>query len=170
MEVMTTRARRICATTSFALALSVISATVALAATAPVPRSEQQRIVASFGHTYLPGWLPPGYVFSRWESRSGSATAYGDILFVAFGKHGDRIQWTVGDARDPDGYAGDACSKHPFGAELIQIGNRRIVFQSGNHGADATLCLHGVAITVWNGHTLTPRAQARIAASARAFG
>jgi hypothetical protein len=170
MKLMTLRSRRLYAVTSLALALSVICATVALAASPPVPRTDQQRIVASFGRTFLPGWLPPGYVFSRWESRSGSATVYGDILLIAFGKHGDLIQWTVGDARDPDGYAGDACSKHPFRAVLIRIGNRRIVFQSGNHGADATLCLHGLAITVWNGHTLTPRTQARIAAGAHAVG
>jgi hypothetical protein len=167
---MTTRAKRLSAAAGFALAPVVIFATVALAASRPVPRSEQQKIVASFGRTYLPAWLPPGYLFSRWESHSGSATVYGDILLVAFGKHGDLIQWTVGDARDPGGYAGDACSKHPFGAVFYRIGNRRIVFQSGNHGADGTLCLRGLAITVWNGHTLPPRTQARIAASANAVG
>ena len=165
-----TRRRDRYAAAGIACAAAAIFTTVALAASAPVPRSEQQRIVASFGRTYLPGWLPSGYVFSRWESHPGSATAYGDILLVAFGKHGDLIQWTVGDASDPGGYAGDACSKHPYGAVFYRIDGRRIVFQSGNHGADATLCLHGTAVTVWNGHTLAPRVQAQITASARAVG
>jgi hypothetical protein len=88
--------------------------------------------IASFGRTYLPGFLPPGYIFSRWESQAGSATVCGNILLVVFGKRGDLIQWTVGDASDPDGYAAEACSKHPFEATNYQIGSRRIVFQSGS--------------------------------------
>jgi hypothetical protein len=140
----------------------------------PVPQGPQRQIVAYFGHTYLPGWLPAGYVFAQWHSQPGSATVYGESLLIDFGRHGDKVQWTVGDASDPSGYSGDACSSHPYGAQFIRVGTRRIVFQSGNHGADATLCIRGAggvtAISVWNGHSLSPRVQAQIAASARLVG
>lgn len=129
-----------------------------------------RQIIAYFGHTYVPRWLPPGYVFAGWKAENGSATVYGDILVVEFGKHGDKVQWTVGSAADPGGYSGDACSRHPFGARYIWVGSRRVVFQSGNHGADATVCLSGTAVTVWNGHSLSPSIQARIAASAGVVG
>ena len=155
-------------------AAGVVVLPAAASRTTPVPSGAQRQIVAYFGRTYLPGWLPPGYVFAKWHSQAGSASAYGESLVVDFGKHGDQVQWTVGDAADPAGYGGDACSSHPYGARYIRVGTRRIVFQSGNHGATATLCVrsaHGVtAITVWNVHTLSPRAQAQIAASARIVG
>lgn len=136
----------------------------------PVSASVRTQIVASFGETYLPGWLPGGYVFSQWQDEPGSATAYGDSLVVVFGNHGDRLQWTVGSSADPDGYGHDACSPHPFDARIIRVGGRRIVFQSGNHGATATLCLEGTAVVVWNAHTLSPGDEAKVAASAVVVG
>jgi hypothetical protein len=150
--------------------IALAAATTAAAAPAPVPRAEQQRIIAMFGRTYLPAVLPPSYVFSEWKSQPGSASAYRNSLVISFGKHGDLLQWSVEDPADPNGYAHDACSAHPFLAVVYRVGSRRIVYQSGNHGTTSTLCLRSVAVVVWNGHTLSPRVLARFAASARAVG
>lgn len=121
---------------------------VAPAVASPVPGTAKTRIVAYFGHTYFPGWLPQGYVFSTWEAQPGSATAFGDFLIVTFGRHGDHLEWTVGDARDPDSYGYDACSPRPFKAVIYRVAARRIVFQSGNHGNTATLCLRNGKLEV----------------------
>jgi hypothetical protein len=156
---------------AFVLLAFAPSAANSAVAASPVPRVEQARIVALFGRTYIPGWLPPGYTFARWTSEPGSATVYGDVLLIDFGKHGDLIQWTVSDPTDPSGYAGDACSAHPYGAVIYRVAGKRVVFQSGNHGADAIVCLSPrIAVDVWNGHTLSPATQARIAGNLRAVG
>jgi hypothetical protein len=144
------------------------------APSSPVPRVEQQRIVASFGQTYLPGFLPPGYIFVNWSSEPGSASVYGDFLEVSFGRHGSKLQWVVGDARDPNYYGKDGCSRHPFNPKIYWVGNRRIIYQAGNHGATATLCLRGrggaaVAVYAWDDFGLTPQALAQFVASARVF-
>ena len=83
--------------------IALVAATTAEAAPAPVPRAEQQRIIAMFGRTYLPTVLPPAYVFSEWKSQPGSASAYRDSLVISFGKHGDLLEWSVEDPGDPNG-------------------------------------------------------------------
>jgi len=154
-----------------AVALAAAASYFARASVTPVPHAEQQRIVASFGRTWLPGFLPPGYIFSTWKTEPGSASMYGDRLIVDFGNHGDLLGWVVSDPSDPDGYAHDACSSHPFEATIYAVGARRIVYQSGNHGTTSTLCLRPLlAITVWDGHSHSAETLARFAASARPVG
>ncbi len=154
--------------TAAAAALSLLT-TVPSSAASSVPQPELREIIAYFGHTYVPGWLPPAYIFSRWEPQAQSATAFGISLVIDFGKNGDRLEWTVADPTDPDVYAHDACSARPFQPTYFAIGTRKIVFQSGHHGDTATVCLNArLAVTVWNGHTLAPKVMAKIAASATA--
>ena len=139
-------------------------------ASSPLPNTERQRILALFGSTYLPSWIPPGFVYVQWKSKPGSASVYGNFLEVDFANHGSLLEWVVGDSRDPDYYGNDACSRHPFNARVYVQNGRRVVFQAGNHGDTATLCLHGTAIYVWNDHRVTPATMAKVVARARLAG
>jgi hypothetical protein len=126
---------------------------------------ERERIIAYFGSTYLPTWLPPGFVFSRWDPRTGSAGAYGEYLDLVFGKHGDLLRWTVDDPEDPQTSSHDDCSTHPFGS-IHRVGGKRIVYFGGVVGQRATLCLSKTrAVTVWNGYGVRPSVLEKVAAS-----
>src|SRR3954451_8010507 len=84
------------------LTLGVLAcACAAVAQAGPVPSLERQRITATFGRTWLPSYVPTGYIFTQWRSEPGSASAYGDRLIVSFGRHGDLLQWSVENTRDP---------------------------------------------------------------------
>jgi hypothetical protein len=140
----------------------------------PTPPTAQREIVAYFGRTYLPSWLPPGYIFTRWDTQAGSASAYGTFLVVHYADHGQILEWTVGDARDPMEYGYSACSTHPYAASYYSVGGRRVIYQSGNQGDTAAICVgpSGVqtAVVVWNGHELSPAVMAKIAGGARLVG
>ena len=158
---------------SASIVLTVATAVAAAGAAASVtagrnyvPTPERQQIVAYFGSTYLPSWLPPGYVFSRWDPSPGSVDAYGEYLDVTFGKHGALLRWTVDDPQDPQTYSHDACSQHPFGS-IHLVDGRRIVYSGGAVGQTAILCLARTrAVTVWDGYSVKAPVLEKIAARA----
>jgi hypothetical protein len=148
----------ICARTSFA---------------APVPAIEQQRLVAEFGVTYVPSFVPPGYVYVRWEPLSGSADAYGEWPQILFGKHGRLVQWTVENAQDPQmAQTYEYCVKHSyFGSKVFHLNGKTVYYAGGAVGQDAFVCLpkyHG--LVVWNDYSLSPATLVRVAASAHPVG
>ena len=135
-----------------------------------VPHVEVQRIVAYFGHTYVPGWLPHGYVFSRWAPRLGSNDVFGEYLAITFGNHGRRLIWTVDDPQDPQTFSHFECRKNRDG-RAVAVAGRRIVYFGGAVGQTATLCLGKyLAVTVWNAYSATAAELERIAASTTAVG
>jgi hypothetical protein len=152
--------------------LLVVAATAGASTPPPIPRIEQQRIVAHFPTTYLPGNVPPGYRYVNWTSEPGSATAFGNFLDVTFARHGSYLEWIVGDSRDPAFSGYNACSANPYTPTIYRLGARRIVFQTGKHGDTATLCLPGTRTSVyaWNNFALSPRSLALFVASARPVG
>ena len=139
---------------------------------APVPRIEQQRIVAVFRRTWLPGFLPHGYIFSRWQSQPGSASAYGERLIVDFGHHGALLEWVVESRDDPMSVSHYDCKLKQApanGGRIFRLRGRRIIYASGAKGADATLCLSHVAVVAWT-PSLPPLTLARFVASAHRVG
>lgn len=131
-----------------------------------VPPVERQRIVAYFGSTYLPSWLPAGYVFSRWDPRAGSSDADGEYLDLTFGKHGQLLRWTVDDPEDPQTYSHASCSRRPFGS-AHRVDGKRIIYSGGAVGQTAILCISKTrAVTVWNRYSVKPAVLDEIAARA----
>ncbi len=135
-----------------------------------VPATESKRIVAYFGKTYLPGWLPHGYVYARWETIAGSADAFGEYLSVSFGDRGRLLRWTVDVPQDPQEYSHNDCAKRPLG-HVLTVNGKRIVYSEGAVGQTATLCVsRTTAVTVWNRYSVSKVTLARIAASAVSAG
>jgi hypothetical protein len=151
-------------------ALAALMCAVAAPA-APVPRIEQQRIVASFGRTLLPTWLPPGFIYSRWITQPGSAGAFPDTLIVDFGRHGALLEWAVESTADPDSVTHYHCKPGapPLG-KIFRIGSRKIVYATGARGADATLCMGKIAVVAWTAGPMPGSTLARFAASAQTVG
>ena len=149
---------------------AAICAAVALGA--PVPRLEQQRIVAEFGRTYLPSFMPPGYIYVRWSVIEGSSGAAGEWPQVLFGNHGRRVQWTVEHAQDPQTTSYDACTRRkPFANKVFHRAGRTIYYIGGVVGQDVTVCLpNHLGLVVWNDYSLSTQTLVKIAVSARAVG
>jgi hypothetical protein len=139
-------------------------------ASTPVPATERTKIVAQLGSTYLPTWLPPGYIFTQWQTQA-EAHAFGTDLVVSFGRDGDLVQWTVGDARDPNLYAHDVCYGHSFMPRYFTFDGRRVTYNPGNDGDAATACFKApggvvVGVTAWNDHRLSPATMAKLVGEA----
>jgi hypothetical protein len=149
---------------------AAICAAVALAA--PTPSTEQQRIVAEFGRTYLPRFMPPGYVYVRWSAIQGSTDASGEWPQILFGDHGRRVQWTVENARDADSGSHEDCVEHrPFATKVFHVEGRTIYYAGGAVGQDATICLpNSRGLVVWNDYSLSKQTLVKVAASAHAVG
>lgn len=132
-----------------------------------VPQPDRDRIAARFGATYIPRWLPPGFVYVGWKELPGSASAYGTFLEIDFASRGSVLEWVVGDGRDPDRYGYNACLPRPnitpsYGDRILYVKKQRVVFVHGNHGSTAAVCIGddlrrrltdpmwaGTAIYVW---------------------
>ena len=121
----------------FAVAVACTTALGAGAATtAPhVPAVESRQIAAYFGQTYLPAWLPPGYVYARWDPIEGSVGAFGEYLVIVFGNHGRQLRWTVDTPQDSQEYSHGDCVKRPSG-RIIRVNGKQIVYSSGAVGQD----------------------------------
>ena len=161
---------KLAALLAIGVALTLALEGCASARRAYVPRVELQRIVAYFGHTYVPGWLPHGYVFSRWVSQAGSNDVFGEYLVITFGNHGRRLIWTIDDPQDPQTFSHGDCSKNHDG-RVVTVAGRRIVYLGGVVGQTATLCVSKyLAVTVWNAYSATAAEIERAAASTIAVG
>jgi hypothetical protein len=118
--------------------------------------------------------MAPGFVYTRWETRPGSAGAFGENLVVWFGKRGRKVEWVVENTRDPHAVSYYDCTKHEHfapQAKVFRFGKRVVYYAGGARGQDATLCLpNHQAVWVWNDYSLSAQALARIAASARPVG
>jgi hypothetical protein len=125
-----------------------------------VPQPDRGRIAARFGTTYIPRSVPPGYRYVSWSVLPGSAAVYGDFLELVFARRGFVLEWVVGDGRDPQQYGYDACLLHPRLSkvftppdQIVYMNRRRVVYQHGNKGATAAICLRGAqpttAIYIW---------------------
>ena len=154
---------------ALALGLTFVVAGQAASRSRYVPPVESRQIVAYFGRTYLPGWLPRGYVFARWSVAPGSGEA--EYLHVFFGNHGRKLIWAVDDPADPRSfYSHEECSKHPFG-HVATVNGRRVVYGGGAVGQTATYCIgKGKAVTVWNQYSVSRRTLERVAVSAAPVG
>ncbi len=138
---------------------------------APTPAVERARIVAEFGSTYLPRFMPAGYIYIRWTATLGSADAYGEWLQVLFGDHGRRVQWTVENTQDPQSQSHEDCTTHvhfaPSGKVFHRAG-KTLYYIGGVVGQDVTVCLPGHhGLVVWNGYSLSAQTLVTIAASAQ---
>jgi hypothetical protein len=149
---------------------------------ATIPQPDRGRIAALFGETYAPRWVPPGYRYVDWKEKAGSEAAYGTFLEIDFASKGSLLEWVVGDGRDPAQYGYDACLPHPkivasFGDRIFYVNNQRVVYEHGNHGSTAAICLGnplskrftnplwaGTAIYVW-GDGFTAATLAKMATS-----
>lgn len=156
------------------ITLATVSAAVytAVALGAPVPGLDQRRIVAEFGRTYLPGFMPSGYIFVRWSVVEGSSGAAGEWPQVLFGNHGRLVQWTVEHAQDPQTTSYQACTQHkPFANKIFHRGGRTLYYNGGAVGQEVTVCLPGhLGLVVWNGYSLSTQTLVKIGASAHAVG
>jgi hypothetical protein len=155
-----------------AASVCVLAVSIAPVARAgSLPRIEQQRIVAEFGRTYLPGTMPASYIYIRWEAQPGSADVFGYRLLVWFGKHGRVVQWHVEDSRDGETLSYQDCGRHhPFG-KTFRVAGRTVYYAGGAVGQEATLCLPDhYAVVVWNDYSLSRATLVKIAASAHAVG
>ena len=153
-----------------ALALAIAAGAGADAQPQYVPATDSQQIVAYFGSTLLPAWLPPGYVYSRWDPITGSADALGDYLNVYFGDHGQRLSWTVDLSADPQEVSHIECSAHPDGHK-VKVNGRTVVYFGAANGQTATLCLAGhTAVTVYDRYGVSAATLERIVASAAPAG
>jgi hypothetical protein len=161
---------RVLILTGLALVAAAVSAAVAFAN--PIPGIEQQRIVAEFGRTYLPHFMPAGYIYVRWSAIEGSSGAAGEWPQVLFGDHGRRVQWTVEHAQDPQTESYQACTKHqPFATKVFHHAGRTLYYGAGAVGQDVTVCLpNNLGLVVWNDYSLSTATLVKIALSARAVG
>jgi len=161
--------------------LTVVAVGVAVAATcargsfaAPVPVVEQQRIVAEFGRMYLPRFMPRGYIYIRWKTQLGSASAYGEWPTILFGNHGRSVQWTVENTRDSQSQSDVECVQHSHwgpGTKVFCLNGMTVYYAEGAVGQTATVCLpNHRGLVVWNDYSLSARTLAMVAASARAVG
>ena len=186
---VTSARRRTVVVIAFALASQIALTSphrAEAAAGSVIPRTDKARIAARFGSTIVPGWIPAGYRYISWKDSPGSVAAYGTNLEVGFAKRGLLLEWTVNDGRDQNSYAYIACTPHPaidasFGDRILFVGKTRVVFQKGNKGATASMCLtrdlqtrftdpmwSGTGVTVWtdNSALLTVQQLAKILGSA----
>jgi hypothetical protein len=171
--VMSSRLRSIIPAIALICVVAGVTATAALAG--PVPGLDQKRIVAEFGSTYMPGTMPPGYIYIRWETQPGSADAYGDRLLVWFGKHGRLVQWNVENSQDPEARSYQDCTRRSHfggpGSKTFHFGGKTVYYAGGAVGQDATVCLpNHQAVVAWNDYSLSAATLARVAASARPVG
>jgi hypothetical protein len=136
-----------------------------------VPSVERQRIVAEFGKTYLPGFMPRGFIFIRWESRPGSYDAAGKMLFLEFGDHGRIIEWSTENSQDPDSFSHDVCATRKPVGKPYEVGGRQVFYNGGAVGQDSVLCLPSHrAVVAWNDYSLSRAMLNELAASAQAVG
>ncbi len=161
-----------------ALILTAVTATLgatiytAVALGAPVPTQDQRRIVAEFGRTYLPAFMPAGYIYVRWSVVEGSSGAAGDWPQVLFGDHGRLVQWTVEHTQDPSTTSYQACTRHkPFANKIFRRAGRILYYNGGAVGQEVTVCLPGhLGLVVWNDYSLSTATLVKITASAHAVG
>ena len=148
----------------------MVSAAVALAK--PIPGEQQQRIVAEFGRTYLPRFMPAGYIYVRWSAIQGSSGAAGEWPQVLFGSHGRHVQWTVEHAQDSQTESYQACTKHhAFANKVLHRGGRTLYYVGGAVGQEVTVCLpNNLGLVVWNDYSLSTATLVKIALSAQAIG
>lgn len=173
------------ALTIFALTANASASGAADAAQPVVPQPDRGRIAARFGSSLLPSWVPPGYVYVGWKELQGTTMANGASLVVDFAKRGLLLEWVVGDGRDENSYAYDACTPDPrisptLGDRLFKTRSTRVLFHPGNHGATAATCVtkslrtrftdaswQGTGVYVWSDSIarLSPETLGRMLAS-----
>lgn len=107
-------------------------ASVPACASATIPAGTLRQIAAEFGDdTYVPAFLPAGFVYTSWNIEQRSPIYLGKELSIKFAMHGTLLVWTVRDNREEDG---EDSYQDPVAAV---IDGRTITYGRGIHGDEA---------------------------------